>query len=339
MSGAAQRKDDDELVPVGPGVPETEAEDVQEKGTDREKGEAGEREEDDRLAHAEDDADERADGDGRAERKHETWKERKQRQRVAKERDKRELNFLRQRIEQVERRNMELEGRTSRSEVAAIDSRIGQLETHIATADQVIAEAIKQQKGDDAVEATRIRDQLRDQLAQLKGVKQAASQTAPSAPRIDPAIEANANAWLSQHEWFDPRGTDEDSQIVKAIDNAVKAEGFDPASRDYWQELTRRVRRRLPDRFTSKRAADDDVDDLDPDVDDRPSGKNGNHGAGGPRFSSGGRERSLRKNEVYVSPERVSAMKELGVWDDPVLRKRYLTAYKRWDEENRQAAH
>jgi hypothetical protein len=39
---------------------------------------------------------------------------------------------------------------------------------------------------------------------------------------------------------------------------------------------------------------------------------------------------STRK-EVYVSPERVQAMKDAGVWDDSALRNRYLKAYQDYD--------
>jgi len=48
-----------------------------------------------------------------------------------------------------------------------------------------------------------------------------------------------------------------------------------------------------------------------------------------------GRERQLKKNEVYISPERKDAMVEAGVWDDPELRQRYLKQYATYDAEHR----
>ena len=53
----------------------------------------------------------------------------------------------------------------------------------------------------------------------------------------------------------------------------------------------------------------------------------------GPQFRTGGRERPLRKNEVYISPDRKEAMIEAGVWDDPVLRNKYLKSYSDYDKQ------
>lgn len=55
----------------------------------------------------------------------------------------------------------------------------------------------------------------------------------------------------------------------------------------------------------------------------------------GPRITTGGRERPLRKNEVYISAERKAALIEKGVWDDPVLREKYLKQYQKYDREQR----
>jgi hypothetical protein len=36
---------------------------------------------------------------------------------------------------------------------------------------------------------------------------------------------------------------------------------------------------------------------------------------------------------VYISPERKEAMIEAGVWEDPVLRNKYLKSYATYDKE------
>jgi hypothetical protein len=41
---------------------------------------------------------------------------------------------------------------------------------------------------------------------------------------------------------------------------------------------------------------------------------------------------------VYISPERKDAMQEAGVWDDPVLRNKYLKAYSDYDREQKSVA-
>ena len=42
----------------------------------------------------------------------------------------------------------------------------------------------------------------------------------------------------------------------------------------------------------------------------------------------------LKKNEVYISPERKSALIDAGAWEDPVLRKKYLRRYAEYDRKN-----
>ena len=113
---------------------------------------------------------------------------------------------------------------------------------------------------------------------------------------------------------------------MRALDESLSAEGYDPTSKEYWDELTARVKRRLPERFKKgARVRDEDDDDMEEDEKPRANA--------GPKFSSGGRERPLKKGEVYVSAERKQAMKEYGVWDDKVARDRMLRKYAQWDAE------
>jgi hypothetical protein len=151
---------------------------------------------------------------------------------------------------------------------------------------------------------------------------------APQEAKPDPRVIRNAREWASGHEWFDFNGDDEDSRIVRALDESLSAEGYDPTSKEYWGELSARVKRRLPEKFKKgARTRDEDDDDDMEDDDDKPRGN------AGPKFSSGGRERPLKKGEVYVSAERKQAMKEYGVWEDPVARNRMLKKYAKWDAE------
>ena len=118
---------------------------------------------------------------------------------------------------------------------------------------------------------------------------------------------------MEENTWYDPSGADEDSAVVLAIDNKLAQEGYDPRSEEYWDELHNRVKRRLPEKFKQAR---------------KPTG--------GPAVGSG-REHapvSTRK-EIYISPERKSALQEAGVWEDPVLRQRYIKKYAEYDRANK----
>jgi hypothetical protein len=104
---------------------------------------------------------------------------------------------------------------------------------------------------------------------------------------------------------------------VIAIDQSLSKDGYDPKSEEYWSELKRRAARRLPERFkTETRVA-----------------------RGGPAVGSG-REHAptSTRNEVYISPERKQALIEAGVWDDPILRKKYAARYQEYDRNNRNQA-
>jgi hypothetical protein len=157
------------------------------------------------------------------------------------------------------------------------------------------------------------RDQAMAKMQQLSQYKQQQSQQAPRQPQVDSEVVHYAKEFMEEHSWYDPQGKDEDSAIVLAIDNKLAQEGFDPRSEEYWDELHDRVKRRLPEKFKAAR---------------KPTG--------GPAVGSG-REHapvSTRK-EVYISPERKAALQEAGVWDDPVLRQRYVKKYAEYDRANK----
>jgi hypothetical protein len=325
MGEASKDEKEEKFIPVGPGADEQPEE-------PKDKAEP----EDKRLAQEDDEPE----GDEKpTERKRESSKERRERAKKAHARDRTELEFLRKRNEDLEKRQMAIEARQAKSETSAIDQRITQVATQVANAGRVMADALKKPNGagaDEFEEAQKIRDELRDQLAELKATKKLHQErTAPVAreepdtAKPDPRVIRNAREWASKNPWFDFNGEDEDSQIVRAIDTALSQAGFDPTDEEYWDELTSRVKHRLPERFKKgvKARPRDEDDDTDDDEDEREVRSSG------PKFSSGGRERPLKKGEVYVSAERKQAMKEYGVWDDPVARNRMLKKYAQWDAE------
>jgi hypothetical protein len=289
-------------------------------------------EEDERVGHGEDDEEEDEDGKPKS-RERESRKARRERQRRARERNELEIKFLRSQNEQLEKKLRDVDERVSKSETTQIDQRITSIQSQLKVADQVLARAHEDGTGEDVVEAQNIRDKLRDSLNRLGQVKTEMARRGESddEPRVDSRLVFHARNWMNQHDWYNPQGGDKDSRAVAAIDARLAEEGYDPRSPEYWDELTQRVQRRLPHRFKGR--ADDDDQDLGDEDEGRESRRSSKRGSG-PKFSTGGRERPLRKNEVYISPERKKAMEEAGVWDDPVLRKRYLKTYARYDREN-----
>jgi hypothetical protein len=97
-------------------------------------------------------------------------------------------------------------------------------------------------------------------------------------------------------------------------------EGFNPQTEEYWEELRRRASKRLPERFEGE----------------APRREPKREPRGGPAVGSG-REHApaTTRREIYISPERKQALIEAGVWDDPVLRNKYVQRYAEYDRQNR----
>ncbi len=292
----AKTTDEEELIPVETPVEEQEVEG----------GEGEETEEsDDRLAESEDDHEEDiASGTTNRERR----QKRRDAQRRAREAQERKLALLEQQNQLLAQRLAAVEGHAQNSTVQSIEARIAQTQRDIQQAEFVHAKAIEAGNGDDAMAALRIRDQARADLQQLTNVKQQYAQARqPQAPQVDPVVANYAQQWLSANPWYDPKGVDRDSALTKAIDNEIAKEGFDPKSREYWEELTTRVADALGEGSSSpKRKAP-------------PTGRTREHAP-----------TSTRK-EIYVTPERKQAMIDSGAWDDPVKRQRMLKAYAEYD--------
>jgi hypothetical protein len=357
----ADKPDDKEtLTPVGPGADEDSETQTPPEGRgagedyDYPEGE-GEGEEgaraagDERAGHGEEGADE-------DERNWSPEKRRRRRKRERFESAQRELNFLRTRNEQLEREHSRrlatMENRQTQSDVLAIDGRIAQAESDVREAETLFQQALDAKDTAAATEALRVRDSFRDGLRELRGVKQQTLRTAQTRQTAanqtqepDPEIVARAQVWQREHSWFDPKLRDEDSAIAFAVEQTVFREGrLQPRSDDYWEEVDRRLAKRLPERY-DVRGRDPDDDDEDDDErggraprngQRRVNGDNRTNGArrpSGPTIKVGGRERTLRKGEVFIDEDRKAAMIEAGVWDDPTARDRFLKAYQTYDRE------
>ena len=253
--------------------------------------------------------------------------ERKQRREEAIKRDKLELDFLRKRNDDLERRISAQEQRTHKLDLSAFDTALSKAAQEADMAERVIAKAVAAGNGDDVTQAMRYRDQALARIQQLNFQKQQVAQQRPQPQQIDDATLRYAQDFIKENPWYDAQGRDEDSAIVIAIDQAMAKDGYDPRTPDYWDELRKRAARRLPDKFgveekPARRA------------EERPEPKR--EPRGGPAVGSG-REHaptSTRK-EIYISSERKQALIEAGVWDDPQLRARYVKRYAEYDRNNK----
>jgi hypothetical protein len=276
---------------------------------------------DEPLAQSKDDDDEGDDErEAIRERRRQEKQDRKVRREEAIKRDKLELDFLRKRNDDLERRVSVQEQRTHKMDLSAFDAEIAKANNEAEMADRVIAKAVAAGNGDDVTQAMRYRDQALARIQQLNFQKQQTAQRPPQQQQIDEATLRHAQDFIKENPWYDAKGQDEDSAIVIAIDQSLTKDGYDPRSADYWDELRKRAARRLPERFQKKetRVAEERVP------------------RGGPAVGSG-REHAptSTRREIYISPERKQALIEAGVWDDPVLRAKYVKRYSEYDKQNR----
>jgi hypothetical protein len=245
--------------------------------------------------------------------------ERKDRKEKAISRDKLEMDFLRKRNDDLERRVSAQEIRSRQVDLGSFDAHIQQAARDAELADKVIAKAVEAGNGDDVTQAIRYREIAISKIQQLNQAKiNASMQPVAQAPAVDELMMHYANEFIKENKWYDPQGRDEDSSIVLAIDKSLAQDGFNPQTEEYWAELRKRAARRLPDHFPANGSRDD------------------RQSRGGPVLGSG-REHaptSTRK-EIYISPERKQALMDAGVWDDPVLRNKYVKRYAEYDRTHR----
>lgn len=266
-------------------------------------------EEDARLAESDEDHDDEISSQSRKRRL-----KRREVQKRARDNAARELDFLRHQNAEITRRLQAVEGHAISSNEQGIDARLQQTLNDIRQAEHIIARATEAGNGEDAMAAMRIREQAMEEARQLQYNKQQVAQVREQVnqPRPDPRVQSYASEWMQANPWYSPQGRDDDSAVVNAIDASMTAQGYDPTSRGYWEELTNRV---------AARVSDDDG-----------GAQTSSRRRAPPQGSTREYAPTSTRKEIYVTPERKAAMIEAGVWEDPVARTRMLKAYQAYDK-------
>jgi len=318
-------KDDDEL-PQGAVVLEPPEEDGEKGKADEPKDEvvAEERGDSNLDVGGELDEDERE--------QRETSKERRERAKRAKERDRAELRLQKSLIDQLQQQLVQLTHHTVENRVQGIDAQIAAEQAEAQRFKAIQAAAIKAQNGEDAVAASQYANEAEQRALRLAAEKerlQASARVAPVQQRPQVAWSNQAQQFLKDKPWYDSNGRDQDSLVVTAIDKALLQERFDPRSDEFWEELEARTRKMLPHRFKRQQVADnaDEDDDGDGSV-TKPRTRQGPP-VGGGRSSQG------KPGTIVLSRERVQALKDAGLWDDPKTRHKMAVKYfGEWDKTN-----
>lgn len=280
---------------------------------DHAEGEEG-NQEDERLSDTRNDEEE-----SRRQAKREERQRRKQNQKFARDKTREEMQWLIQQNQVLQQRLEAIENQAISFQKGSLDQNYNQALGGVHAAEAALAKAIEIGDGARVPELLRQRDMALARAAEINRAKQ---NVAAPAPQTNTAVSLKARQWAAENPWFNASSNDPDSQVAKAIDSSLVAEGLDPSTDRYWDELNSRIAKYLPHRF----AEDDDEDYTEP----RKAGRRG------PPVG-GSREMAPGKTQVYLTPERVNALKEAGVWDDPVRRKEMLKRFAEWDRQNKAA--
>lgn len=286
-------------------------------------------EEDDRLRQSDEDdeEDETSGAEGEtaeqaAERKREARRRRRERQKRAERENKEQIRFLAEQNQELLSRLSRIEGRTLKKEAEDVDNRMRIAASRYKRAEQAIAEAAANNEGELLAAAMRARDAAANEFHQAKSIRERISQFTegrqqqperqqrPAGP--DPRMVEKARAFAEKHPWLDPTGTkDDDSAVVQGLDIALTKRGLDPTTDEYWEELDKAMRAKLPHRFAKA-----------------SEGRKGPPVAGGPDRAASG------KKQFFLSAERKAALIASGDWDDPVRRQHMLRKYAEHDAKN-----
>lgn len=234
------------------------------------------------------------------------------------------INALKKQNQELAERLAAVERKTSGAELARVDKAIEDAGVQVEYAKMKMKEAVTSGDGESLTRAQEMWYESKRKLESLESIKQnATKQMTDQKQNIqapDPMVQRMAADWMEENPWYDPQGRNEESQIAQLIDKRLTEEGFDPTSQDYWEELDSRMQKYLPQKSNS--------------------GYNQNNvQQRRPRsvMTSSGRETmaTTKANEFRLSPDRVAAMKEAGLWDNPQLRQNAIRKYAEWDRQNK----
>jgi hypothetical protein len=235
------------------------------------------------------------------------------------------ISALKKQNTELAERIAQLEKKTSGAELARVDKAIDDAGVQVEFAKMKMKEAVSQQDGDALVQAQEMLYEAQRKMESLNTLKENATKqmsqtTKPNIELPDPMVQRMAADWMRRNTWYDPQGKDLDSEIAQRIDRKLTEEGFDPTSEEYWEELDERLQKYLPHR--SSQGYND---------------RNRNQKPPRSVVTSSGRESSggSRPNEFRLTPDRVAAIKEAGMWENIEQRNKMIRKFADWDRQNK----
>ena len=205
--------------------------------------------------------------------------------------------------EATNRQKSDLEGRLSKLDKSYTSEFETRVKTNMAAARQALKTAIESQDVEGQIAAQEQIANLTMDGARLNAMKAAeASKPEPKEVNVTPQqtrapaqTDPMAEAWASENSWF---GNDS-AMTYTAFDihkQLVETEGFDPKSREYYDEVDKRIRVEFPHKFDK---IEDNTTERAKPVQNVASAK---------RSASTGRRKTVK-----LTPSQVAIAKRLGV--------------------------
>ena len=237
------------------------------------------------------------------------------------QRNRERVEALERNLQAVIERNATLEAQvgsiqssSASAQLAQVDAAIQQSNKAAETFKRIIGEAVAKGDGATVAEATEHMIAARARAKELSDFKVNAARSMNAPRPLDQRMVSKSQEFMTANQWYSgPQSADPDSKVLTAVDNSLAAEGWDPTSDSYWNELKVRAAKYLPHRFGDKSAA--------------PRQAPKQAVPGGDAVASNSRQSSFT-----LSPERVKAIKSAGMWDDPASRNKMIKQYRDYDK-------
>ena len=214
--------------------------------------------------------------------------------------------------ETTHKQKNELEGRLSKLDKSYTSEFEPRVKTNMSAARQALKTAIESQDVEGQIAAQEQIANLTMDGARLRAMKVAA-ESKPKEVNVNPQqtrtqqTDPMAEAWAADNPWF---GNDS-AMTYTAFDihkTLVEKEGFDPKSREYYEEVDKRIRVEFPHKF----------DKIEGQSTERA--KPAQNVASAKRSSSTGRKKTVR-----LTPSQVAIAKRLGVPLEEYAKQKQIT--------------
>jgi len=220
------------------------------------------------------------------------------------------INDLSTRVASVERQGQG-------NQMAQIDQELKRTEDLYNHFKTINRNAIQLADGASAVDAQEKMFAAQQRHAMLTNAKKSMAAQGNRPRALDPRLKQHAENWIANNQWYDPTGSDMDSDMVLKLDDRMVKEGWNPTTPEYWEELDSRVKKYLPHRANSR--YNQGQGNSQPK--NRVPVSGGNNDSGG-----------APKGTYRLSAERVKALKDAGVYDDPVKRADAIKRFQEYDK-------